>query len=176
MICHRSAGALALVVLCVACGASSPTAPSSLKTSLDLAGTAFSVQSVALARDFMPIQPNAGPDGGGPLTGVVQLRLEHHGSPVDFTLVAKVCEESGTTRYPVTLVAHDYDAENDLQKVPTYWDGHVGAAQIRHIELRLGDGPYLAPGSKAFVVVEVSERGGDKGSFRTAAVTIGRTN
>jgi len=166
--------ALAASIAIAACGGDSPTSPSNLKDTVKVGDVSFSVIRTTLARDFMPIVVNPGPDGGKPLAGTVIVRAGNDGGGTSFALGASVYDASGT-RHAVTVAAHDYDQETLFPGRDIIWTGTIGPGRIQWLELRLSGGPYLAVGSRAYVVIDWTEQGGRTGSMRTADVDIGGT-
>ena len=165
--------ALAATLAIGACGGDSPTSPSNLKETVKVGDVSFSVIRTTLGRDFMPIVEKPGPDGGRPLAGTIVVRATNDGRATAFTLAASVYDAKGT-KYPVTVVAHDYDRETLFPGSDIIWPGSIAAGAIQWLELRLTNGPYLAVGSRAYVVLDWSEgAAGRKGSMRTAEVDIG---
>jgi len=172
---HVTVGlALAASIALAACGGDSPTSPSNLKETVKVGGVSFTVIRTTLGRDFMPIVENPGPDGGRQLAGTIIVRAANEGRATAFTLAASVYDAKGT-KHPVTIVAHDYDRETLFPGSDIIWPGSMAAGGIQWLELRLTGGPYLAVGSRAYVVLDWTDEGRHKGSMRTAEVEIGGT-
>ena len=166
--------ALTLAIAVSACGGDSPTSPSDLKETVNVGDVSFGVNRTTLWRDFMPVVREPGPDGGARMAGWIVVRAANQGREASFTLEASVYDGAGN-RHPVTVVAHDYDRETQFPGQEVLWTGSIGSGAVQWLELRLSAGPYLPVGSRAYVVLQWSERGGGRGSMRTAEVEIGGT-
>jgi hypothetical protein len=162
--------ALALAAGLVGCSWH-PTAPSDLDQHVTIADCRFQINRASFFRDFMPVVgPSRGPDGGRPLTGVVELTLENEGRSNRFSATTSVYDEDDR-RYAIAAVPHDADAERREQRT-VVWDGLIDHGDVRHIEVRLSEGPYLAVGSRVFVVLDWTAEHGGRGALRTQRTEI----
>jgi hypothetical protein len=163
---------LVLLILVSAAGcfeADSPTAPSQPRNEVRVGDVTFTAGRVSLYRDFMPPVLDPGPDGGRPLGGAIEVEAANRGSrPQRFHVAASVYDQAGT-RHPVTAVARDM---THLM----VGDGSLGPGEVRRFEVVLSGGPYLAVGSRAFVVLQFVRQDGDEGTIRTGDVEVTATH
>ena len=157
---------LLAVVLCAGCFEDgSPTAPSEPRADVRINDVTFTATSVSLSRDFMPIVLVPGRDGGGALTGVIAVGAANRGSrEARFSVAASVYDHAGT-RHLATAVPR-------LAGRLAVWDGSIAPGQGLEFEVALSNGPYLAVGSLAFVVLQFTAQDGDDGTIRTEYVEI----
>ncbi len=147
------------------------TSPSNLDDEGTVANCKIDVTGASFARDFMPaVGPPRGPDGGAPLAGIVDLTFDNNGDSNRFSVTVSIYDDDDK-RYAIASVAHDTDEERRLHR-DVVWDGLIHDDEVRHISLRLSEGPYLKVGTRVYAVLDwEAERGGRK-SIRTAKTEV----
>jgi hypothetical protein len=166
---YRNCRALAVFIVIVSAAGGCredpiPTAPSDLEGRVKVSDVFFSVASVALHRDFMPVVLNPGPDGGRPLAGSVLVRIVNDGGDDRFAVRATVFDAEGKGS-PVDAVPHEHAKF-------LVWDGSIEAGGTRVIEVRLSGGPYLPPKTRASIRLEWIAKDGDRGSVVTPPAEV----
>ncbi len=162
-----------ILIACTSCKSDAvvPTAElPKIRETAQIDGCTIAIIKTNMARDWMPIQQRQGPDGGGPLVGVIKFKLDNSaGSAITFKFVAVVYDQAGND-YPVTVVsAYDNSAYN-------IWNRSLAAGESKIVELYRGDGPYLPVRSKVFAVIIWIAQNGHTASVRTPEVEIERTS
>ncbi len=166
--------ALRLVFLLLAAGLagcdSHWTSPSNLDDEGTVANCKIDVTGASFWRNFMPGWTTRGPDGGTPLAGVVDLTFDNSGNSNRFSVTVSIYDDDDK-RYAIASVAHDTDEERRLHR-DVLWDGLIDDDEVRHISVRLSEGPYLRVGARVYAVLDLeAERGGRK-SIRTAKTEV----
>jgi len=166
---HRSVFALLLpAVLLTAEGCFAPptlNAPSSPRTEVRVGSISFTITGASLNRDFAPRVLDPGPDGGGTLGGLVNIRVHNAGQD--------------NHRFSATAAVYDeHDERHGVTAVPRMagqllvWDGTIAPGGTVDLEVAIGNGPYVKVGTRLSVVLMFVSQDGDTGTLRTPPIEV----
>ncbi|HOC17360.1 MAG TPA: hypothetical protein PKK95_03775 [Vicinamibacterales bacterium] len=140
--------------------------PSSPRTEVRIGSISFTITGASLNRDFAPRVLDPGPDGGGTLGGLVNIRVHNAGQDDHRFNAAAVVYDERDGNHPVTAVPR-------IAGQPLVWDGTIAPGGTVDLEVAIGNGPYVEIGARVSVVLMFVRHDGDTGTLRTPPIEVG---